>query len=185
MLDPRTGEVLALASTPTFDASAITDPATAEATFEALLDDPAEPLLPRATLGRYVPGSVFKIVTAVAGLGSGAVSPSTTYKEQPAAEKDGLLVDGFRIQDGHHPETGAPALDLDRRDRGVMQHLVRADRSGDRRADLVEYAERMGFDDAAALRPADRRLPGHRRRAAPAGRVRRRRGAGERRVRPG
>ena len=73
MLDPRTGEILAMASNPYYDASAVTNPATAEETFEALLADPAEPLLPRATLGRYVPGSVFKIVTAIAGLGSGAV----------------------------------------------------------------------------------------------------------------
>ena len=41
MLDPRTGEILALASTPTYDASAIADPETAVATFEALLDDKA------------------------------------------------------------------------------------------------------------------------------------------------
>ena len=56
MLDPATGEVLALASTPTYDASAIADPDTAKTTFEALQADPAQPLLPRATLGRYVPG---------------------------------------------------------------------------------------------------------------------------------
>ena len=71
MLDPRTGEVLALASTPTYDASAISNPATSQAAFEALQNDPGQPLLPRATLGRYVPGSVFKIVTAIAGLGVG------------------------------------------------------------------------------------------------------------------
>ena len=87
MLDPRNGEVLALASTPTYDASAIADPATAKATFEGLQADPAQPLLPRATLGRYVPGSVFKIVTAVAGLGSQAITPATTYKQRPAPRR--------------------------------------------------------------------------------------------------
>ena len=90
MLDPRNGEVLAMASTPTYSASALADPATADRTFKALQEDEDEPLLPRATLGRYVPGSVFKIVTAIAGLGSGAVTPRTTYAEQPGAEEDGL-----------------------------------------------------------------------------------------------
>ena len=146
MLDPRTGEVLALASTPTFDASAVADPATAEATFEGLLDDPAQPLLPRATQGRYVPGSVFKIVTAVAGLGSGAVTPSTTYKEQPPAEKTGLLVEGFRIKDGHHPLTGSRALDLVGATEvscNIWYALTGLETGG---ADLVDYADRMGFD---------------------------------------
>ena len=49
MLDPATGEVLALASTPTYDASAIADPATARATFESLVADDRRPLLPRPT----------------------------------------------------------------------------------------------------------------------------------------
>ena len=112
MLDPRTGEVLAMASTPTFDASAIADPATAQGAFASLQGDGRHPLLDRAVQGQYVPGSVFKIVTAIAGLGSGAITPSTTYPEQPAAEAKGLLVDGFRVQDGHHPSSGSRALDL-------------------------------------------------------------------------
>jgi peptidoglycan glycosyltransferase len=112
MLDPATGEILALASTPTYDASAIADPVTAAATFERLRDDDAKPLLPRATLGRYVPGSVFKIVTLMAGLGGDAISPSTTFPGQPGGEEDGLVVDGFPIRDGHHPQTGDRALDL-------------------------------------------------------------------------
>ncbi len=112
MLDPTTGEILALASTPTYDASGIANPATAADTFEALRNDKSNPLLPRATMGRYVPGSVFKIVTAIAGLNTGAITARTTYPQQPAAEKNGLLVNGFRIKDGHHPQTGSTPLDL-------------------------------------------------------------------------
>ncbi len=105
MLDPRTGQVLAMASTPTYDASAIANPATARAAFKAVTSDPATPLLDRPVQGRYVPGSVFKIVTSIAALGSGAITPDTTYARQPPAEKNGLLVSGFRIKDGHHPFT--------------------------------------------------------------------------------
>jgi penicillin-binding protein A len=112
MLDPTTGAVLALASTPTYDASAIADPQTAADTFEQLRASRANPLLPRATMGRYVPGSVFKIVTAIAGLDTGAITPATTYAQQPGAEEKGLLVDGFRIKDGHHPQTGDTPLDF-------------------------------------------------------------------------
>jgi len=112
MLDPRTGDVLVLASTPVFDASAVADPETSAQAFGSLQGDPDKPLLPRATQGRYVPGSVFKIVTAIAALGSGAVSADTTFPEQPAGEKNGLLVSGYRVRDGHHGSTGSVALDF-------------------------------------------------------------------------
>ena len=145
MLDPRTGEILALASTPTYDASGIANPETAVKTFGSLVGDKAQPLLPRATLGRYVPGSVFKIVTAVAGLGSDAIDPETTYKEQPKSEKTGLLVDGFRVRDGHHPETGSTALDLVGATEvscNIWYALTGLRTGGDR---LIDYAGRMGF----------------------------------------
>ncbi len=145
MLDPRTGEILALASTPTYDNSSIADPTTARDTFAALQADPAQPLLPRATLGRYVPGSVFKIVTAVAGLGSGAITPETTFPRQPGAEKDGLLVDGFRVKDGHHKATGSTALDLTAATEvscNIYYALTGLQTGGDQ---LVAYAARMGF----------------------------------------
>lgn len=113
-LDPSTGRVLAMASTPTFDPNRLVAPATGRAYFASLLAEPgdASPLLDRAIQGRYVPGSVFKIVTAIAGLGSGAISPSTTYPDQPAEERTGFLVDGFRVIDGHHLFTGSTALDF-------------------------------------------------------------------------
>ncbi len=146
MLDPRNGEVLAMASTPTYDASAIADPTTADATFTALTDDPTQPLLPRATQGRYVPGSVFKIVTAIAGLGSGAITPATTYAEQPKAERQGLVVDGFRIHDGHHPQTGSTPLAFVRATEvscNIWYALTGLATGGE---NLVRYADRMGFD---------------------------------------
>jgi peptidoglycan glycosyltransferase len=148
MLDPRTGEVLALASTPTYDASSIANPGTSQVTFAALQADPAQPLLPRATLGRYVPGSVFKIVTAIAGLGSGAITPGTTYEDQPGAERNGLLVDGYRVRDGHHLQTGSRILDLVGATEvscNIWYGMTGLRTGGD---DLVGYAERMGFGSA-------------------------------------
>jgi peptidoglycan glycosyltransferase len=112
MLDPRSGEVLALASTPVWDASAVANPETSADAFAALQGDDRHPLLNRATQGLYVPGSVFKIVTAIAGLGSDAITPATTYEEQPAADRNGLVVSGFRIVDGHHLFTRGEQLDL-------------------------------------------------------------------------
>ena len=113
MLDPRTGDVLAMVSTPDYDASKIANPSSSTVAFNALKADPSLPLFPRATQGTYVPGSIFKIVTSMAALGSGAISVDTKYPQQPAAEKTGLLVDGFRVKDGHHPATGNTVLNYD------------------------------------------------------------------------
>jgi peptidoglycan glycosyltransferase len=145
MLDPRTGEVLAMASTPTFDASAVSNPETARATFGELRKSEASPLLDRATLGLYVPGSVFKVVTAIAGLGSGAVVPATTYPEQPGAEVDGLVVDGYTIRDGHHDFTGDEELDLltgTEVSCNIWYALAGLDTGG---ANLDAFARRLGF----------------------------------------
>lgn len=147
MLDPTTGEVLALASTPTFNASAIANPATAAATMTALQANKDLPLLPRATLGQYVPGSVLKILTAIVGLNTGAITPSTTYAQQPAAEKTGLLVDGFRIKDGHHPQTDGRLLDLAGATEvscNIWYALTGIKIGGDR---FVSEASKLGFGD--------------------------------------
>ncbi|HSW41775.1 MAG TPA: penicillin-binding transpeptidase domain-containing protein, partial [Patescibacteria group bacterium] len=147
MLDPRTGEVLVMASTPTFDASGISNPGTARQTFEELRGDEASPLLNRATMGRYVPGSVFKIVTAIAGLGSGALSPTTTYPEQPAAAEDGLVVDGFTIRDAPRPFTLDQELDLltaTEVSSNIWYALAGLDTGG---ANLDSFARRLGFGD--------------------------------------
>lgn len=75
-LDPQTGDVLALASAPTYDVNLMSGHLS-HADVARLHSTRAE--LNRATAGSYPPGSVFKIVTAAAALETGRVSPQQTY----------------------------------------------------------------------------------------------------------
>jgi penicillin-binding protein 2 len=77
LLDVRTGEVLAMASLPSFDPN-IFNPGTPAQTIDAVFNDPGHPMLNRATGARYPPGSIFKPITLLAGLASGAISPQDT-----------------------------------------------------------------------------------------------------------
>lgn len=74
VLDPRSGEVLALVSRPAYDPNDFASGIDAAAWGE-LLADPLNPLQNRALRGRYSPGSTFKIVMAIAALEEGVVDP--------------------------------------------------------------------------------------------------------------
>lgn len=76
-LDPRNGEILALASAPSYDPNLFTRRLEAEE-WRQLVSSPFHPLQNRALQNRYSPGSVFKIVMAVAGLAEGVVGPQDT-----------------------------------------------------------------------------------------------------------
>src|SRR6266850_1799070 len=69
-MDPRTGEVLAMVSRPTFDPNDFAV-RISRAQWKQLINDPAKPLLNKAIQAQLAPGSVFKIVMAVAGLQEG------------------------------------------------------------------------------------------------------------------
>jgi penicillin-binding protein 2 len=77
-LDPRTGDILALASSPTYDPNKFINRFTPEE-WQGLVTNPDFPLIDRALQGLYAPGSVFKPVMAVAGLESGVISAQTTF----------------------------------------------------------------------------------------------------------
>ncbi|MBM4335769.1 MAG: penicillin-binding protein 2, partial [Deltaproteobacteria bacterium] len=66
-LDPRTGEVLVLASRPAFDPNGFATGIDPEV-WKSLKDDPYKPFMNRALQGQYPPGSTYKVVTAIAGL---------------------------------------------------------------------------------------------------------------------
>lgn len=79
-VEPKTGRILAMVSTPGFDANALAthDPDATNATYAALESDPRRPLLNRAIAGDVnPPGSTFKIVVAAAALESGEYTMST------------------------------------------------------------------------------------------------------------
>lgn len=81
-LDPKTGEILALVSTPSFDPNVLSTNSDAEiiANYRQLEEDPAQPLQNRAIAGDlYPPGSVYKLVTAAAAIESGEATPSTEF----------------------------------------------------------------------------------------------------------
>ncbi len=77
VLDPKSGDVLALASYPNFDPARFINRFTPEE-WMSLVGDPSFPLENRAIRGLYSPGSIFKIVMALAGLDAGYVNPETT-----------------------------------------------------------------------------------------------------------
>lgn len=84
-LDPRTGEILAMVTSPTYDPTLLAGHNTSEVNenYQRLLNDPADPLINRAIAGKtYPPGSVFKLVVAAAALESGYSPDSDLYAPQ-------------------------------------------------------------------------------------------------------
>lgn len=77
-LDVANGEIAAMGSTPAYDPAVIADGLSTE-TWEAMVGAEGEPLSNKAIRGQYPPGSTFKIVTALAGLESGAITPETEF----------------------------------------------------------------------------------------------------------
>ena len=78
VIDVKNGGVLAMASYPTFDLANVYSDA---ALYEEVSSDPLKPFYNRATQGLYSPGSTFKMVTAVAGLEEGIITPDTIIRD--------------------------------------------------------------------------------------------------------
>ncbi len=77
-MDLKTGRILAMVSKPDFDPDLFARTISPEE-WKDLMENPHHPLQNRVLQGQYPPGSVFKIVTAIAGLESGAITPNTQF----------------------------------------------------------------------------------------------------------
>jgi len=76
VVDPNNGEILGMASRPSFDPNSFI-PVIKQEVFDKLNNDPAVPLYPRAFRSAYPPGSTFKTFVGLAALESGEITPSS------------------------------------------------------------------------------------------------------------
>jgi penicillin-binding protein 2 len=76
VMNPQTGEILALVSLPTYDDNLFAR-GISNADYQKLLDDPDKPLLNHATQAHYPPGSTYKLVAATGGLADKKITANT------------------------------------------------------------------------------------------------------------
>lgn len=138
-LDARTGAVLAMASTPTYDLNNL------EADWNQLNRDQNGPLLNRVTQGLYTPGSSFKLVTTAAALESGAFNPDSKFNDEKGTINiGGNVIHNWRDQPfGEHTFAEAFAQSINTTFAQVGEK-VGQDR-------LVEYQQKFGLYERPPL----------------------------------
>lgn len=78
--DPNTGQIIALATNPSYNPGLFVG-GISKANYDNLLNDPSDPLVDRSIQGQYAPGSTFKLITAIAGLQYGVITPTYTFND--------------------------------------------------------------------------------------------------------
>jgi peptidoglycan glycosyltransferase len=148
-LDPRTGAVRVMASSPSFDPNAMRAPASAAKVTHAA----GAPLVNRATQYGYAPGSTFKVVTATAALEADGFTPSSTL-----SGRNGILVSGVPLHNDENESFGQLTLTeaLAKSVNTVWAQV--AERVG--KPTLARYMKRFGFNAEPQLDyPADEMTP--------------------------
>lgn len=140
-LEPRSGDVTVMASSPGYDPNSVRS----SSAFEKLAaDNQAQPLLNRAVQFGYAPGSTFKVVTATAAIDTGKLTPQSTV-----SGRDNVVVSGKPLQNDENESFGQISLTeaLARSVNTVWAQV--AERLG--KQTLGRYMERFGFDHKPQL----------------------------------
>jgi peptidoglycan glycosyltransferase len=133
-LEPATGRVRVMASTPGYDPNEVPE------RFSQINRTQGSPILNRATQGRYPPGSTFKVVTAAAALDSGRYEPSTIADGSSPKQISGAPLANFGGQ-SYGPITLTDALT---NSVNTVWAEVGVNLGG---RTMAEYMERFGFGD--------------------------------------
>ena len=154
-LAPRTGKILVLASSPSYDPNLIEGHFNQASRAPAAECSQGAPLLDRATNGLYTPGSTFKVVTASAAIDKGVFNLSSTFDDPGYCVEYGKRVSNFADQSG--PEAFGRVTLLQ-----AIQHSINSvfcnigKRLG--AGPILEYAKRYGFYSTPPLElPPDER----------------------------
>ena len=138
-IEPRSGRIRVLASNPPYDPNRVPYELT-----ELNENEVEAPLVNRATQGQYPPGSTFKVVTAAAGLDSGAISPETTI------DAPGVLdVQGQELHNDFDEDFGPIALDTALTNSVNTWFAQLGEQLGE--DTLFEYMDRFGFNTKPAI----------------------------------
>jgi len=134
-IEPATGKVRVMVSSPGYDPNALDD----EGVYDQLVrDNASSPLLNRATQSGYPPGSTFKVVTAAAALDSGQFTPESTV-----SGKSPIVVSGAPLQNFSNTQYGSITLTTALTNSVNTVWAQVAERLGRER--MGEYMERFGF----------------------------------------
>jgi peptidoglycan glycosyltransferase len=147
-IEPQSGGVKVMASNAPFDPNRV------PYELEKLNTNEIEtPLLNRATQGRYPPGSTFKVVTAAAGLDSGAITPETAI-DAPGS----LEVEGQPLQNDFNEDFGPITLDTALTNSVNTWFAQLGQKVGE--DTLFEYMDKFGFNSKPPIDlPSDQVLP--------------------------
>ncbi len=134
-LDPRTGAVRVMVSSPSYDPQAAHSPSS----FKKVEKDSASSLVNRAVQFGYPPGSTFKIVTAAAAIDTGEFTPSSVL-----SGRNGIVVSGVPLHNDENESLGPLTLTqaLAKSVNTVWAQV--AERVG--KATMARYMRRFGFD---------------------------------------
>jgi peptidoglycan glycosyltransferase len=138
-IEPQSGRVRVMASNPPYDPNRVP-----EELFKLNANELEAPLLNRATQGQYPPGSTFKVVTAAAGLDSGAITPETTI-DAPGT----LEVEGQALHNDFDEDFGPIALDSALTSSVNTWFAQLGQQLGEET--LFEYMDRFGFNSTPAI----------------------------------
>jgi penicillin-binding protein A len=159
VIEPATGRILTLASSPTFN------PNTVEKHFRRVQNAKtsacayAAPLLDRATQGLYPPGSTFKVVTATAALDTHAFTPDSVFNDPGYCEEYGKHVSNAGNPDQNGPEAFGNvtlAQGLQHSINSVYCNIGKKIGAGS----ILDYAKKYGFYASPDVElPADAQSP--------------------------
>ena len=137
IVNPNTGDILAMASWPTYDPNVFTPTISAEK-FKALQDDPDIPLLPRAFRSSYPPGSTFKVAVGIAALESKTVQSDDQFDCVAAMQIGNLTFHNWK-KTGRGPMNFIEAL-TESCDTWFYQVGIKTGADP-----ILEWAQRLGF----------------------------------------
>jgi peptidoglycan glycosyltransferase len=134
-LDPRTGAVEVMASTPSYDANA----AASRSAFERIKHEPGSPLVNRAVEFGYAPGSTFKVVTATAAIDSGQFTPESTVDG-----RNEVPISGVPLKNDNNESLGQMTLTQALAKSVNTVYAQVAEQVG--KQTMARYMRRFGFD---------------------------------------